>query len=673
MSRADSFDFRSVELLDCTLRDGSYTIDYQFTLDDTRLIAAALETAGLRLIEIGHGLGFRASETGKGRAAFSDIEYIEAVVPLLNQARAGMFFIPGIAELEDVATAVSAGLGFLRVGTNSTESQLALPPIEAACRGDLLVWANLMKSYAIAPREFGQITRKLYQAGAHVVCLVDSAGGMVPDEIRQYIESAKQACPEARLGFHGHNNLQLAVANSVAAIKAGASVIDVSILGMGRSAGNTQTEVMAAVMQKLGVAADLDLTRLLHIGSNLVYPRMRQLQGIDEIGVVSGLANFHSGFLPVVRQAAQKFDVELSRLIIRLGNIETINVTAALADDVAEKLSMEQKKSLPRPLPAELSRLKDTEQPVRQEAKQVAAEAYARSRKQGVKMVFVLAAPHRSRATSRFPFIRNSPAAVIGLAEAANDTDAQAIVETVDGIADLILVDRNLPCRDQLLAEARTSHLSLYDDRLLLLTALEARIDQRRESSDKVALLFDDHWYSLMGRSMCDKDSTFTRLTHESLPAEPLTLVVCGQEPLTLTESVRGQLSSHQSLVIDVIGGSLSDESIGALHAVKVRVERLDVRAALSGLVSTHLETEDICHHVLGRGRVGGVEVVAGGLLGRKGEVIVDRIDRPTEIIGVANGRGGLLEGEALADHLPQMEQVKRELIEGNAVVTKTE
>jgi 4-hydroxy 2-oxovalerate aldolase/long-chain acyl-CoA synthetase len=78
---------QEINLLDTTLRDGSYSINFQFTASDTSLIASGLEQAGLKFIEIGHGIGLRASESGRGTAAELDEDYLRAAAESVRKAR----------------------------------------------------------------------------------------------------------------------------------------------------------------------------------------------------------------------------------------------------------------------------------------------------------------------------------------------------------------------------------------------------------------------------------------------------------------------------------------------------------------------------------------------------------------------------------------------------------
>jgi len=122
-----------VNVLDCTIRDGSYLIKYQFTAEDTFLVASSLCRAGIDRIEVGHGLGLDAQYKGKGPAAVSDTEYIEsAVAAVKGKAKIGVFYIPSIASLDSIRSAADAGLDFIRVGADIEQYEGARESIRLA-------------------------------------------------------------------------------------------------------------------------------------------------------------------------------------------------------------------------------------------------------------------------------------------------------------------------------------------------------------------------------------------------------------------------------------------------------------------------------------------------------------------------------------------------------------
>lgn len=323
-------------ILDTTLRDGSYVINFQFTARDTAIIAAQLENVGFDLIEIGHGVGLGASQRGYGAAAESDEAYLAAAAGALKRARWGMFCIPGVAQLEDIDLAARYGMKFVRVGTDVKDVEQSEPFIERAKKHGMLVCSNYMKSYTVDPKEFARNAKLSQSYGADVVYVVDSAGGMLTRDIESYFRAVQNACDIAT-GFHGHDNLGLGVANAVRAVELGADIIDTSLQGMGRSAGNTPTELFIVVMDRLGLSLGFDPLKVMDIGEKYIKPLI-QKNGLNSLDIVAGYAQFHSSYMGVIREFSSKFGVDPRKLIIALCERDRVNAPRALVEDLARSI-----------------------------------------------------------------------------------------------------------------------------------------------------------------------------------------------------------------------------------------------------------------------------------------------------------------------------------------------
>lgn len=324
----------AIELLECTLRDGSYAIDFKFTYQDTALLCQKLSKIGFKYIEIGHGLGINASEAGKGFSPYSETRLIEVAKESAKNARIGMFSIPGIATFEKIAECAKAGLDFVRVGSNATETEQAFPMIEYARKLGLFVCFNLMKSYALTPEELAVEAQKGANAGAQVIYVVDSSGGMLPSTVAVYVEAISKQVDVA-VGFHGHDNLRMSTANSLQAIRSGARYIDCTLYGLGRSAGNTPTEALLAILKKQGIKINIDLFDVLEVGDVYIRPLVKNIESYDMLSVAMGFSDFHSGFLPQVQAVAQKHSVSLYRLVAELGISDPVNCTDEMAERIA--------------------------------------------------------------------------------------------------------------------------------------------------------------------------------------------------------------------------------------------------------------------------------------------------------------------------------------------------
>lgn len=333
-----------LEIIECTLRDGSYAINFRFTEEDTAIICRMLSQLGFKYIEIGHGFGINAANAGKGKMPSSDKKLLEVAKASVKDANIGMFCIPGIASLNDLKSMANAGLDFVRIGKDATEIEKTYPYIEVGRKYNLYTMVNFMKSYTISPREFAKSAKAAVKIGAEVIYLVDSAGGMLPEEIREYIEEAKSAV-KVKLGLHAHNNLHLATANALEAIKSGAGFIDTTLYGLGRSAGNVPTEVMLAILENLGIDTGIDLFQLMDTADKCLLPLVSRVQMPSMLSVVMGASKFHSSFFPLVKKVAEEYDIDERRLVYAMGKKNPLSVDEKELRESAKKIGVHNQKA----------------------------------------------------------------------------------------------------------------------------------------------------------------------------------------------------------------------------------------------------------------------------------------------------------------------------------------
>ncbi len=329
---------QAVHIMDCTLRDGSYANNFQFTIRDTRIICRTLEDAGVKHIEIGHGLGLGASSPQHGVAFETDLDYILAARSSVQNAYIGVFFIPDIGTEYQLIEAKEAGINFIRIGVNATEVSKALPIVELALTLGLDVHLNLMKSYALPVDQIMKTLRHDFlDMDLHSVYVVDSAGCMLPETVSEYVQVLSRG--NWFVGFHGHNNLELANANCLAAVKAGATYVDTTLAGMGRSAGNAQTEVMGWLLKNSGHNIEIDQFILFELISSYLKPLMMNPQGRDELELIIGMSRFHSGFIPRFKRVLSQYDINLHKLIWKVSEIDCVNPSIELIESIAFDMS----------------------------------------------------------------------------------------------------------------------------------------------------------------------------------------------------------------------------------------------------------------------------------------------------------------------------------------------
>ena len=329
----------NAQIMDVTLRDGSYAINFQFSEHDTRKIGSVLEQSGISFVEIGHGQGLNASNYKNGIALCTDEEYLASAQEAYQTCKYGMFCIPGIARLEDLNLLKKYGASFVRIGCNIDQVDDTEPFVKRAKELGLIVAANYMKSYTATEQEFELCVKKSMSYGVDYVYIVDSAGYMLPEDIKKYYDVVKRV-DGPKVGFHGHNNLGLAVSNSLYAAELGFDLIDTSMQGLGRSAGNTSTELFVSLLYvKYGIK-DYDIKSIVKFSENYVKPLVRNT-GLYGLDIFCGIAGFHSSYMKYIHRVAAKYEVNPYELIVEYCKIDKINMDENLLVEVAKKLPKE--------------------------------------------------------------------------------------------------------------------------------------------------------------------------------------------------------------------------------------------------------------------------------------------------------------------------------------------
>ncbi|MBW4651604.1 MAG: 4-hydroxy-2-oxovalerate aldolase [Kaiparowitsia implicata GSE-PSE-MK54-09C] len=320
-------------LLDTTLRDGSYVINFNFDRQQTATICTELDDAGVDLIEVGHGVGLNASKRDQGVARETDEVYMAAAAGAVKRGKWGMFAIPGVCDLSHLDACIDHKMDFLRFGVSIDSYDKVRPFIEKAKDAGIMVCVNFMKSYVRPPIMFEKAAREVIGLGADYVYIVDSAGNMPPRTVRQYCERIS----DLPFGFHAHNNLGLAVANALEAADCGATIIDASLQGMGRCTGNTMTEHFVALMQREGKLSHINLLAVLDAAEEHVRPLLSAV-GHDSVDLICGYAGFHSSYMDVIRRNSIEFDVDPRLLIIEVCKQDQSDAPDALVRAAAMQL-----------------------------------------------------------------------------------------------------------------------------------------------------------------------------------------------------------------------------------------------------------------------------------------------------------------------------------------------
>jgi 4-hydroxy-2-oxovalerate/4-hydroxy-2-oxohexanoate aldolase len=329
-----------VVLHDMTLRDGMHPKRHQISLEQMVAVARALDTAGVPLVEVTHGDGLGGSSITYGFGRHTDEDYLRAVVPVLSRAKVSALLLPGIGTIEQLRMAVDCGVGTVRVATHCTEADVAEQHIGLARKLGVDTVGFLMMAHMIPPEALTAQAKLMESFGAHCVYVTDSAGYLLPGDVTARIGALRAALrPDTQIGFHGHHNLSMGVANSLAAIDAGAVRIDASAAGLGAGAGNTPLEVMVAVLDRLGIEHGVDLYRVMDVAEDLVVPMMDQPVRIDRDALILGYAGVYSSFLLFAKRASEKYGVPSRDILVEMGRRKTVGGQEDSIEDVALEMS----------------------------------------------------------------------------------------------------------------------------------------------------------------------------------------------------------------------------------------------------------------------------------------------------------------------------------------------
>jgi 4-hydroxy-2-oxovalerate/4-hydroxy-2-oxohexanoate aldolase len=327
---------RRVTLHDMSLRDGMHPKRHQITLEQMINVATALDAAGMPLIEITHGDGLGGASINYGFPLHSDREYLEAVVPKLEKTRVSVLSIPGIGTVDDLKMAVTCGASSVRIATHCTEADISQQHIGISAKLGVDTVGFLMMAHMSEPEALLEQAKLMQSYGANCIYITDSAGHMLPHDVTARIGLLRtQLDAKTEIGFHGHHNLGMGIANSIAAIEAGAGRVDASVAGLGAGAGNTPMEVLVAVLHRMGIETGVDLYKVMDVAEDLVLPMMDHPIRIDRDALILGYAGVYSTYLLFAKRAAEAHGLSSRDILVEMGRLKTVGGQEDLIEDVA--------------------------------------------------------------------------------------------------------------------------------------------------------------------------------------------------------------------------------------------------------------------------------------------------------------------------------------------------
>ncbi|MEU8250336.1 4-hydroxy-2-oxovalerate aldolase [Nonomuraea sp. NPDC048916] len=331
-----------IRITDSTLRDGSHAMAHRFTEEQVRGVVHALDGAGVEVIEVTHGDGLGGSSFNYGFSLEDDVKLVAAAVDEAVNARIAVLLLPGLGTVEDLRKAHGAGASVARIATHCTEADVSLQHFAAARDLGMETVGFLMLSHRAGPDELAAQARIMVDGGAQCVYVVDSAGALVLGEAQARVSAlVAEIGHEAQVGFHGHQNLSLGVANSVLAAQNGARQIDGALCALGAGAGNAPTEVLVATFERLGVPTGVDVQGALAAAEDVVKPFLPRLPFADRAAITQGYAGVYSSFLLHAERAAERYDVPAHEILQRIGQAGYVGGQEDMIIDVALQLVAE--------------------------------------------------------------------------------------------------------------------------------------------------------------------------------------------------------------------------------------------------------------------------------------------------------------------------------------------
>ena len=328
---------KNIIITDSSLRDGNHSVKHTISLDSIEKYCQFADRAGIPIVEVGHGNGLSASSLLIGKSPNTDKEMLTIARKNLKTSKLCIHTIPGLSTIDDAKLAMDYGVDVFRVATHCTEATLAKSHIEALAKTDKEVYGVLMMSALITAEELAEQAKIMEDYGAQAIIIMDSTGTYLPRDVRERISLLK-ARLNIKVGFHAHNNLGCAVANSISAVESGAELIDACIRGFGAGAGNAPLELIIPVLEKIGYTTGISFQETIKEADHVMDYLVPSSPITTPINILTGLTKLFSGFEKPIIKASKVYGIEYSSLIFELGNRKLVAGQEDLILEVAQKL-----------------------------------------------------------------------------------------------------------------------------------------------------------------------------------------------------------------------------------------------------------------------------------------------------------------------------------------------
>lgn len=334
-----------IRVTDSSLRDGSHAKRHRFTTAQVATVVSALDAAGVPVIEVAHGDGLGGSSFTYGPSLVDERTLIGEAVASARRAKIAALMVPGIGTMDDMRAAADLGVSIVRIATHCTEADIALQHFGLARDLGLETVGFLMMSHTISPEELAAQARIMVDAGCECPYVVDSAGALILDQAADRVGAlVAEVGADAQVGFHGHQNLALGVANTILAVRAGAVQADACTRSFGAGAGNTPTEALAAACERLGIRTGIDVLAMFDVAEDVVRPVMDGECTLDRLSLIMGYAGVYSSFLRHAYRAAERYGVSGADILLRCGSRKLVGGQEDQIIQIAVELAAEGQK-----------------------------------------------------------------------------------------------------------------------------------------------------------------------------------------------------------------------------------------------------------------------------------------------------------------------------------------
>lgn len=610
---------KNIEVLDCTLRDGSYLINFQFNVNDTFQISKLLEKAGVKYIEVGHGLGLDAG-IKKNLSLEADIDYIIAAKQATTTSQIGSFFIPGIGNKDSLKLSKEAGLDFVRIGVNVSDYTKSYDYIEYAKSLGLTVWLNLMKSYAADKLQWKKICNNLRNIDFDFLAVVDSAGGMTPERVKRYCEIAAEHSNHS-IGFHGHNNIELAVANCLSAIEGGATVVDGTLFGMGRSGGNARTEVIAAILEREGLIHNgkYDLSLLIEVASQVIAPLTEVNQGDHAVELASGLNYFHSSFLSTVKKHCDDQKLSTFKTILNLPQESHQSVN----DEMVKKVIKEYGKYIISDFDFKLDKsnsiiIKDFDELAK----------YLNEIKSKCNCPTAISVSLHSASDLRVSNIYICDNIIHCHIVISNANLLRESIQKLSGCVSYWLIESLIKENKEFNFLQNLNPIYFEESSIV-----KSTIDSEVLNSNSDVFLVESN------------SLDFSLIRHEnSNNSNPKYLISFNVEKLTTNQI--SKFSKNSEIVLTNIC-KIENSAWDFIEKNSIKIYRLNYTLPLAYESSKLIKSRDLETNCRGEKKFEEITIVSGGSVAKKGSLVVDNFKQPSRVLGISDGNGGI---EPLSD-----------------------